>query len=385
MHASATDAYLSECRGPWPKISVTCPAIIHLIQLRYPDMIDNLLPIETARELAAKLLRRRLVAEKGLGPGDIGIFFITPCSAMLQSIHHPEALEASYLDGAFSIAEVYGPLLGAIKANGPVENPPPISERGLLWAMAGGEIAGLRNANTITVAGVRDVLRVFDHIEEGKLQAVDFFEAYICPDGCISGQLTVENRYAARRTVQQVVRRHGQRAHRTGLQVLLQVEEVLPQHRAHLLLGHRRPFARPLAVPAHDLLHGAPGGVTVLHRELPADAAVRADVGLDEVDGLELALLDVVEDPQHVAHPGHGDGVGVAQARDLPARHRPEQPALADGRGVLHRPVRLDRPEQRTVDLGDGEGPVQVRRLQGLRVVDGLQHRAAGSDEENAD
>ena len=167
MHASATDAYLSECRGPWPKISVTCPAVIRLIQLRYPDMIENLLPIETPRELAAKLLRRRLVAEKGLDPGDIGIFLITPCSAMLQSIHHPETLEASYMDGAFSIAEFYGPLLRAIKANGRVENPPPFSARGLLWAMAGGEIAGLRNANTITVGGVRDVLRVFDLIEEG--------------------------------------------------------------------------------------------------------------------------------------------------------------------------------------------------------------------------
>jgi Na+-translocating ferredoxin:NAD+ oxidoreductase RNF subunit RnfB len=250
MHASATDAYLSECRGPWPKISVTCPAIIHLIQLRYPDMIDNLLPIETARELAAKLLRRRLVAEKGLAPGDIGIFFITPCSAMLQSIHHPEALEASYLDGAFSIAEFYGPLLRAIKANGRVENSPPVSERGLLWAMAGGEIAGLRNANTITVAGARDVLRVFDHIEEGKLQAVDFIEAYICPDGCISGQLTVENRYAARRTVQQVVRRHGRRAGEGAAVPEEKVRAMLREHffdlEEHLQARPVRPLGRNL-------------------------------------------------------------------------------------------------------------------------------------------
>ncbi len=250
MHASATDAYLSECRGPWPKISVTCPAVIHLIQLRYPDMIDNLLPIETARELAAKLLRRRLVAEKGLAPGDIGIFFITPCSAMLQSIHHPEALEASYLDGAFSIAEVYGPLLKAIKASGPVENPPPISARGLLWAMAGGEIAGMRNANTITVAGVRDVLRVFDHIEEGKLQAVDFIEAYICPDGCISGQLTVESRYAARRTVQQIVRRHGRKAGEGSVVSEEKVRAMLREHffdlEEHLTARPVRPLGRNL-------------------------------------------------------------------------------------------------------------------------------------------
>ena len=243
MHASATDAYLSECRGPWPKVSVTCPAIIHLIQLRYPDMIENLLPIETARELAAKLLRRRLVAEKGLSPGDIGIFFITPCSAMLQSIHHPEALEASYLDGAFSIAELYGPLLKAIKANGPVENPPPMSERGLLWAMAGGEIAGLRNTNTMTVAGVRDVLRVFDHLEEGKLQAVDFIEAYICPDGCISGPLTVENRYAARRTVQQIVRRHGLQA---GEGTVISEERVRAMLREHFFDLEEHLKARPV-------------------------------------------------------------------------------------------------------------------------------------------
>ncbi|KAA0248928.1 hypothetical protein FBQ97_15165, partial [Acidobacteria bacterium ACD] len=250
MHASATDAYLSECHGPWPKISVTCPAVIHLIQLRYPDLIDNLLPIETSRELAAKLLRRRLVDEKGLAPGEIGIFFITPCSAILQSIHHPEALEASYLDGAFSIAEVYGPLLRAIRSSGPVESPAHVSARGLLWAMAGGEIAGLRNANTMTVAGVRDVVRVFDHIEEGRLQAVDFIEAYVCPDGCISGQLTVEGRYAARRAVLQVARRHAGHGGEGAVALEEKVRAMLREHffdlEEHLTARPVRPLGRDL-------------------------------------------------------------------------------------------------------------------------------------------
>jgi len=250
MHASATDAYLSECGGPWPKISVTCPAVIHLILLRYPDMIGNLLPIEPARELAAKLLRRRLSAEKGLDPGDIGIFFITPCAAILHSIHHPVGLESSYLDGAFGIAELYGPLLRAIRSIAPVENPPPLSARGLLWAMAGGEIAGLRDANTITVGGARDVLRVFDHIEEGKLQAVDFIEAYICPDGCISGPLAVEGRYAARRTVQQIVRRHSRRAGEGAAVPEEKVRALLHEHffdlEEHLQARPLRPLGRNL-------------------------------------------------------------------------------------------------------------------------------------------
>jgi hypothetical protein len=71
--------------------------------------------------------------------------------------------------------------------------------------MAGGEIAGMRNRNTMTVRGVHDVEYVFDHIEAGKFQSVDFIEAYICPDGCVSGQLLIEGRYAARHTLQRVV------------------------------------------------------------------------------------------------------------------------------------------------------------------------------------
>ena len=146
-------------------------------------------------------------------------------------------------------------MLKAIKADGPAwRAAPPISERGLLWAMAGGEIAGLRNANTMTVAGVRDVVRVFDHIEEGKLQAVDFIEAYICPDGCISGQLTVEGRYAARRTVQQIVRRLGRQA---GEGAVVPEEKVRAMLREHFFDLEEHLQARPVRPLGRDLRESA--------------------------------------------------------------------------------------------------------------------------------
>jgi iron only hydrogenase large subunit-like protein len=213
MVASATDAWLSECGGPWPKISVTCPAIVRLVQLRYPDMLENLVPLETARELTAKLLRRKLSAELSLEPRDIGIFFITPCTAIMNSVVNPVGLEQSYIDGALSIAEIYGPLLKAIKAGPEANGEGQISPRGLLWAMAGGEISGMRNANTMTVRGVQDVKFVFDRIEAGKFQGVDFIEAYICPDGCVSGGLTIEGRYAALRNIQRIARRLEDQGH----------------------------------------------------------------------------------------------------------------------------------------------------------------------------
>jgi ferredoxin-like protein FixX len=209
MLAGATDAYVNEGQGPWPKISVTCPAVVRLVQIRYPGLIANLVPIGTARELSGKLLRRRLSDELGLAPEKIGIFFITPCTAIMDSILSPVGLEQSYFDGALSIAEIYGPLLRALETAPPADAlTDEISPRGLLWAMAGGEIAGMRDANTMTVKGP-DVQYVFDRLESGTFQGVDFIEAYICPDGCVSGGLTVEGRYAAQRNIQKIAKSLG--------------------------------------------------------------------------------------------------------------------------------------------------------------------------------
>ncbi len=246
MVASATDAYLSDCKGPWPRISVTCPAIVRLIQVRYPDLIAHLVPIETARELAAKLLRRRLAAEMGLDPKEIGIFFITPCSAIMRSIMSPLGLEQSYLDGAFSIAELYGPIRQAIKSAERVELDVPVSPAGLRWAMAGGEIAGMRNANSMTVRGGRDVRHVFDRIESGTFQTVDFIEAYICPDGCVSGQLVIEGRYTAQRSIQTIVKRLGDRGG-------VKEEKVRSLLREHFFDFEEEIGARPVQPLARDL------------------------------------------------------------------------------------------------------------------------------------
>ncbi len=250
MIAAATDAYLTECRDPWPKISVTCPAIVRLIQIRYPSLIDNIIPLETPRELTAKLLRRRLSAELGLSPDEIGIFFITPCTAIMNSILNPVGLDQSYLDGALSIQELYPFLLRAVQKAPPTESVDSFSVSGLLWAMAGGEIAGMRSANTLTVRGVADVKYVFDHIEAGKFQSVDFIEAYICPDGCVSGGLTVEGRYAAQRNIQEIVKRL---AKRTGARSLVQEEKVRSLMREHFFDQEEEIKARPIRPLAADL------------------------------------------------------------------------------------------------------------------------------------
>jgi Fe-S-cluster-containing hydrogenase component 2 len=209
---AAQEAYLSECAGPWPKINITCPAILRLVQIRYPDLIPHLMPIEIPRELAAQMRRKQLSSELGLRPAEIGIFSIVPCPSIIRSITDPVGIGASNIDGAFSIQEMFGPLLKAIKA-GPsdahYENG--ISARGLSWSLGSGESGAMKNSNTLRVTGVHDVTRVFDRIESGKYQSVDFIEAYICPEGCVSGQLVAEGRFAANRTLARIAQRLGAR------------------------------------------------------------------------------------------------------------------------------------------------------------------------------
>jgi len=209
MVAAAIDAYLTDCRGPWPKISMTCPAVLRLIQLEYPSLVSHLIPLDTARELAAKLHRRRIAVERGLDPGEIGLFYISPCTALVDTIESPLGRRTSHLDGVFSIAELYGPLLRAIKSHPEASSDEVVSIRGLRWVLASGEIPGMRNVNSITVKGLRDVVYVLDRIESGTFVGADFINTYICDDGCFSGHLTIAGRYAAQRYLHHVVRQLG--------------------------------------------------------------------------------------------------------------------------------------------------------------------------------
>ena len=252
MVGGAVDTYLSECGEPWPKISATCPAVIRLILQRYPDLIPHVVPIETPRELTARVARRKMAAATGLPPDRIGVFYITPCSAIMQSIISPIGLLESYFDGAFSVAELYGPLLRAIKGGCPAVPEDSFNLSGLQWGLTGGERAAMRNANSLAVSGVGEVVKVFDSIEAGKFQMLDFIEAHICPDGCVGGQLLVEGRHSARHALQAVVAHVTQRSAQ-GPAPSVQEERVRAMFRQHFFDMEDQIRARPLMREPPDL------------------------------------------------------------------------------------------------------------------------------------
>ncbi len=75
----AIQEYLDSNEGPRPLISPFCPAIVRLIQVRYPNLLDNLIPIESPMEIAAREVKHLKMKELGLKANEIGTIYLTPC------------------------------------------------------------------------------------------------------------------------------------------------------------------------------------------------------------------------------------------------------------------------------------------------------------------
>jgi Na+-translocating ferredoxin:NAD+ oxidoreductase RNF subunit RnfB len=196
----AIQEYIREFNGPKPLISNACPTIVRLIQVKFPGLIDQIIPIETPRELAAREIKKKKSKQFGLKEKEIGTFYLTPCPAKMISIKQPAEKGRSHIDGAISISDIYGPILSAMEGmekrstRKALEN---ICILGIGWAITGGICRTLRLKNSLSVSGLPEILKVFNDVETGKLKNIDFIEAYSCLQGCVGGSLTVENLYSS--------------------------------------------------------------------------------------------------------------------------------------------------------------------------------------------
>ncbi len=182
--------------GPW--ISASCPAVVRLIQVRFPELIPNLIPIESPMEVAGFLARALAQQETGLISEDIGVWFITPCPAKVTAIYQPEALHHSNVSGAIAISQIYGDLLRLLPEQASSSSIWCASGYGLGWGRAGGETLAVGIANHLSVDGIEHLIPLLEELEMGRLRDIAFLECQACVGGCLGGALTVENPFIAR-------------------------------------------------------------------------------------------------------------------------------------------------------------------------------------------
>ena len=181
-----------------PAISSACPAIVRLIRVNFPNLIDHVVPLNSPMEIAAKLAREKAKKETGLDNKDIGVFFITPCPAKITAIKSPVCLDGSQVNGAFAIKEIYPALLSQMNHLKSVDNMQDSGIIGVSWASSGGEASALLRDNCLAADGIENVIKILNEIEDEKLENIDFIELNACTGGCVGGSLTYENPYVAK-------------------------------------------------------------------------------------------------------------------------------------------------------------------------------------------
>lgn len=190
--------YIANHPNGKPFISTACPSVTRLIRVRFPALLERLLPILPPVELAARVAARRAMQKTGLKREEIGIFFISPCPAKVTYVQDPLCIEKSEIDRVLAVKKVYTALLPLMDAADAEKDLKIAGKIGISWGYSGGEVAGLLTDSYIAVDGIDNAIGVLEDLEDNKIHGLDFIEIDACTGGCVGGVLQVENPYVAK-------------------------------------------------------------------------------------------------------------------------------------------------------------------------------------------
>ncbi len=182
--------------GRKPLISSTCPSVLRLIQVKFPELIKQVVPVLPPAEAAAIYLRNTAPDRLNIAPEKIGIWFISPCPSKETNIHQSVDVRHTEFSGSFSLAEVYGLLLKQLGGDN-ILNVVTGSSYGMGWGVYGGEIKAAGLDNALAVDGIDNVYNVLEQISMNKMPQLDYVECSACHGGCIGGILAAENKFVA--------------------------------------------------------------------------------------------------------------------------------------------------------------------------------------------
>lgn len=207
----ATERHMTDPGVRKPVISSACPAVVRLIQVRFPSLIDNLLRMDSPMELAARMARLRAHRRTGIPMERIGTFFLSPCAAKMTAVRVPYGKETSDVSGVFSMKELHLPIFEQMKKMdaGEGRHLTQSGGSGLYWACSGGESDPLGQSRHIAVHGIENIIEILEEAVEERLEGVDFIEALSCTEGCLGGPLTVENPFVSKVYIRKMILNAG--------------------------------------------------------------------------------------------------------------------------------------------------------------------------------
>jgi len=152
---------------PTPVISPVCPAVVSLVELKFPSLVPHLAPLASPWE----------ALQRDLGERDVTYVVSCPSQRTALLAQQPTAQRRTVTPRL--VREAVLPRLAA-RRRAPDETPAPQSQA------AGAD-------DLLVVTGVSHVLAVLEQVEDGRLTGVSSVEPFICDGGCFGSPLLGED------------------------------------------------------------------------------------------------------------------------------------------------------------------------------------------------
>lgn len=183
-----------------PVISSFCPAIVRLIQVRFPALVDTILQVKAPVNASATYYHK-VLEEQGYSSEEIGIFYVTPCAAKIAALKSAEGY-SSTIQGVINMDTLYNKVYHILRnrskeARPDCELPPALTKKEMRWSQTGGEAKHFPG-RCLAIDEIHNVIDFLERMETTtEVKNVDFLELRACDRSCAGGVLAVANRFLA--------------------------------------------------------------------------------------------------------------------------------------------------------------------------------------------
>ncbi|MCK9162755.1 MAG: 4Fe-4S binding protein [Bacteroidales bacterium] len=212
-HTKLTNKYISEHQDKKPLISTFCPAVVRLIQVKFPSLVDNLISIKAPVDFTSIYIRKKLIDE-GADPKEIGIFYITPCAAKIAATKSPVGEDKSTVDGVLNMDTMYNMVYKQIKQHKEYDKSVSANDApsdSILFALTNGEKRLTDCRKSFAIDEIHNVMDFLEKVENDEIEDLDFLELRACDESCAGGILTCGNRFMINDRMTQRARKLAER------------------------------------------------------------------------------------------------------------------------------------------------------------------------------
>lgn len=200
-----------------PIISSFCPAIVRLIQVKFPSLVSNLSLVRPPLDITALFIKKSLEKE-GIPNEDVGVFYISPCAAKIAAIKSPVGEDKSAVDGVINMNYMYNKVLRIIKQGEyklvtDEEDFHSMSNDSLHFSLTAGEVRLMDRGRNLAIDGVHNVSRFLSKLEDDYVDNIDFLELRACDESCAGGILCAGDRFLTAERQRNRLKRSSRKKH----------------------------------------------------------------------------------------------------------------------------------------------------------------------------